>query len=56
MSKSKGKVVRDEDESNIGYRYYQEYRKHKRDKRLDAALKTKNIEELSEFTEEDDYY
>jgi hypothetical protein len=57
MSKSKKFInYRDDEESNTAYNNYQEFRDRKKNKKLKSALRTKNIDELISFTEEEEYY
>jgi hypothetical protein len=58
MSKSKKFINyrEDEEESKNSYGTYDEFRARKRNKKIQAALRTKNIDELIHYTEEDDYY
>jgi hypothetical protein len=57
MSKSKKYIsYRDDEESNTAYNNYQEFRDRKKNKKIKTALRTKNVDELIHYTEEDDYY
>lgn len=44
-----------EDEERLYERYARERREHRQEKRLNAALKRRNVKELVDMHEEDDY-
>lgn len=55
MSKSKKFNKYFEEENEAFGNDFSDYRQHKKDKRISTALKRRNIDELIDLTEDDEY-